>query len=148
MFNTPEISLEGFQIVKGEMFAHATRTMDPTCTLWPTSICCNKVSLTVLNNCTNIRIEINSETRCMLIIPVTEKDRDAVRWAKNVKDPVARKIDCPRFTSQLYETWGWDKEYVYRANGRIVTADNKVMLLFDFSAPESWMTPEAKKKLS
>lgn len=41
--------------------------------------------------------------------------------------------------------WGWEKNYVYRAIGRIVAADNKVMLLFDFREPESWPWKEKSK---
>lgn len=54
------------------------------------------------------------------------------------KEPITRKLDCIRFTSQLYAKWGWDSESVYRAKGRIVTAEKKIMLLFDFTDAESW----------
>jgi hypothetical protein len=47
-------------------------------------------------------------------------------------------MDCKAFTSQLYQSWGFDPEYVYRSYGRIVTADRKVMLLFEFKSPETW----------
>ena len=40
--------------------------------------------------------------------------------------------------------WGWDTGCVYRTAGRIVTVDNKVMLLFNFSSPEQWRGKEKK----
>ena len=49
-----------------------------------------------------------------------------------------RKLDCKHFTMPLYEAWGWDRLNVYRATGQLVTADKKVMLLFDFTYPENW----------
>lgn len=36
----------------------------------------------------------------------------------------------------LLNLWEWDKELHYRTDGRPVTADKKLMLLFDFSKPE------------
>lgn len=141
-----EISLDGFQVVSGQMFAHLPRKSDATCTLWPTSISFSKQAIVLLNNCEHIRIEINPQTRGLLVVPVTSKDQDGIRWVKSVKSPAARKIECKSFASQLYDTWGWNKNLVYRATGRLFTADNKVLMLFDFANPESWKSREAGGK--
>lgn len=140
-----EISREGFQVVSSEMFMHSNRQSSPACTLWYTSISFNKMAFTALNNCERVRLEVNPKTRCLLIIPVTAKDKDGVRWSKNIKEPVARRIECRAFTNQLYDTWGWKQDYVYRTPGKIVTSEKKVMLLFDFSAPENWKCREKEK---
>lgn len=140
-----EISKEGFQVVSGEMFRRVLRLGQPTTTIWPNSISFSKASLQALNMCERIRIEVNSEKRCILIVPVTEKDKDNVRWLKPGKEPSARKIECVAFTSQLYKSWDWKKDLAYRATGRIVTAEKKVLLLFDFSTPESWKFKEKEK---
>lgn len=141
----PEISHEGFQVVSGEMFKHMQRISQPSATLWCNSISFSKASVQALNNCERIRIEVNPSTKCLLIVPVTIKDKDNIRWVKNIKDPQARKIECKAFTAQLFETWGWKPNYVYRTTGRIVSVDKKVMLLFDFSEPESWLWKERSK---
>ena len=141
----PEISHEGFQVVSGELFKHMQRLSLPSATLWYSSISFSKASVLALNNCERVRIEVNPNTKCMLIVPVTIKDKDNIHWVKNVKDPRARKIECKAFTSQLFDTWGWKQDYVYRTTGRIVSVDKKVMFLFDFSEPESWPWKERVK---
>ena len=134
-----EISIDGFQVVSGSMFAHMPRSMRPTCTIWPDSICFSKYSIYMLNNCEHVRIEVNTAKRCMLIVPVTSGDRDGVRWAKLKNQNVeARKLDCKQFTLPLYDAWDWDRLNVYRTSGQLVTADKKVMLLYDFNYPENW----------
>ena len=133
-----EISLDGFQVVSGEMFTNYTRTTNPTATLWNSSLSFSKAALISLNGCERIRVEINPNTKCLLIVPVTTKDKDNVNWVKGIKEQVPRKMECRRFTSQLYKTWNLDPEFVYRTAGRVVTAKNKVMLLFDFNKAESW----------
>lgn len=133
-----EISTEGFQVVSGDFFKGSQKTGMPTATIWYNSISFSKAALTALNSCERIRIEININTRGMLIIPVTAKDKDSVRWTKNKKEPITRKIECRAFTSKLFDSWDWDKESVYKATGRIVTSDSKVMLLFEFNKPENW----------
>lgn len=133
-----EINLDGFQVVSGDLFTNYTRTTNPTATLWYNSLSFSKASLTALNGCERIRVEINPNTKCLLIVPVTVKDKDNVHWVTRTKDPAPKKMECRRFTAQLYKTWELDSEFVYRTLGRVVTAKNKVMLLFDFKQAESW----------
>ena len=97
-----EINLEGFQVVSGDLFTNYTRTSNPTVTLWHSSISFSKASLTLLNGCERIRVEINPNSKCLLIVPVTIKDKDNIHWVKGIKDPVPRKMECKRFTSHLY----------------------------------------------
>ncbi len=139
-----EISMDGFQVVSGEYFARRAVYFSPSCTIWNGGITFNKVAMTALNNCERVRIEIHPQRKGVLIVPVTMKDKDGIPWRKNLKEYVPRRIECIRFSSKLYEMWRWDTNCVYRAVGRVVTADNKVMLLFDFSTPEQWETKEKK----
>lgn len=140
-----EVSLDGFQVVSGDMFQHVTRMLLPAVTLWYNSISFSKAAVTALNNCERIRIEVNPKKKCILLIPVTSKDKDAIRWVKTGKEVQPRKIECMAFTSQLYDGWGWNKKFVYRTAGRIVTSDKKIMLLFDFTEPEQWRLKEKAK---
>lgn len=142
----PQIDLEGFQVVSGEMFAHLPRKSDATCTLWPSSMSFSKQSLVLLNNCEHIRIEVNVPKKGLLVVPVTTKDRDCIRWIKSVKAPTIRKMECGSFAKQLYQAWGLNENQVYRAIGKLVTHDNKVMLLYDFNDAETWKKAEAGGK--
>ena len=139
-----EISLEGFKIVSGDFFSTVSRVSAPTMTVWDGSIGFSKQDLLLLNSCENVIMQINAPERRVLIIPSSSKDKDSIRWIKKTNPLEARKFSCPRLTDNLYETWGWDKEMIYRTTGRLVTVANKVMLYFDFSSPERWKRPEAK----
>lgn len=134
----PEISLEGFQVVSGEMFTYVPRTIAPTCTIWYNRISFNKRSLAALNNCDHILIKVHPQKKSLLVCLITEKDKDSVRWKANSREPNSRKIECKKFTSDLFKTWDWKSDHVYRTTGKIVSADNMIMLLFDFKKPESW----------
>ncbi len=146
-FPIREISIDGFQVVSSAMFERVTKTKEPTCTFWWNSISFSKPAVEALNNCERIRIEVNTAKRCILIIPVTATDRDGIRWVKSSKQVmVPRKMDCLQFTTPLFEAWGWDKEFVYRATGQLVSVEKKVMLLFNFSEPENWRMKEQWKQ--
>lgn len=139
-----DISMEGFKVVSSDYFYAPTRMQAPTFTIWDGCIGFSKQDLLMLNSCENILLQINTEEKKALAIPTTSKDKDALRWLKKTNPLEARKINCPKLTDHLYEAWGWDKDYIYRTTGKLVTSGNKVMLLFDFTEPESWKRPEAK----
>ena len=75
----PEISIDGFKVVSGKMFAHLPRKGEPTCTLWNNSISFNMTALQSINSCERVRIEVNPKTKGLLVIPVTIQDKDGVR---------------------------------------------------------------------
>lgn len=133
-----EVSMEGFQVVSGSLFSHFPKLSEPSCTLWYSSISFSKSAVNALNGCERVLIQVNAKTKGLLVVPVSSKDRDGIQWLKDSKIVEAKKMDCKAFTSQLFQTWGFDPEYVYRSYGRVVTADKKIMLLFEFRNPESW----------
>lgn len=143
--NFEEISLEGFQIVKSETFTHMPRKGEPSCSIWPNRLSFNKLSLQVLNNCEYVRMEVHPYEKKMLVIPVTSKDKDAIRWVKGQHELNIRYFESRRFGDDVYGAWGLDETLNYRAPGHLVTSNGKVMLMFDFAKAESWKTKEWKK---
>ena len=136
-----EINIEGFQVVSGGLFCQRAWNMRMTCTLWQNEIFFSKYAVAALNNCECVRIEVNPAKRCLLIVPVTSSDRDGIHWIKDTKDGIeSRKMECRQFATPLFETWGWEKDCVYRTTGQLVTSDKKVMLLYNFTDPEKWKT--------
>ncbi len=133
-----EMSLDGFQIVKSDMFMHSPRKSNPTCTIKPTKLSFNRMSIETLNNCEFIRLEVNPATRCLLVSPMPSNDKDSIRWIKGQKEQTSRNMESKRFGDEIYRAWGLDPDYNYRAVGRLVSARNKIMLLFDFSKAEMW----------
>lgn len=132
------ISIEGFQVVSGELFSRVNSNVSPSCTIWSSGITFNKLAMSALNCCERIRLEVHLQKKCLLAVPVTVKDKDGILWLKNSKECAPRRMESIPFSSQIYQVWGWDPSCVYRTIGRVVTAEDKVMLLFDFSAPEQW----------
>ena len=133
-----EVNLDGFQIVRSEMFLHSPRKGDATCTVWPTKISFSKLALTSLNSCEYVRIEINPSTKCLLVVPVTSKDKDSIRWIKGQREFSVRNMESKQFGDILYSAWGLNPECNYRATGRLISSKGKVMLLFDFTDAEMW----------
>lgn len=130
-----EVSLEGFQLVRAQMFGRAS---EPSMTIWPTSVAFNMACYSALNDCACIQIMVNTNDRKIAVIPCPAKDADAISWLKGKENKKYKKLDCSKFGRQLFETWGLNKEYHYRAMGRLVAVGQKVLLMFDYSSPEAW----------
>lgn len=141
-----EISLDGFKVVSGDMFRAQPAHDKPSCTLWNDSISFSKSSIMALNCCERIHLEINPDKKCMLVVPVTAKDKDNLKWIKSEKGPQAKKITCRALMEMLYEKWGWELNHVYRTVGRLVTVENRVMLLYDFNGCENWVYKPRSKE--
>lgn len=139
-----EMTIDGFQIVSASMFHHPPRKCEATCTIWPTRISFNKLTLEKLHYCDYIKIQVNPTTKCLLLSPVTSSDKDSIRWMKGEKEKFLRNLESKAFGEQLYQKWGLDADYNYRTVGRLVTVNQKVMILFDFNHPEVWKTTKSE----
>ena len=132
-FAISDISLDGYQIVKGNYF---NRQIEPYMAFRETSISFNVSAYRTLNCVASVQIMVNQTNRRILILPVSSDDIDAIAWIKNLDNVNSQPIECAAFTRPLYDMWKWKPKTRYRAYGKLVKSDNKVMLMFDFSSPE------------
>lgn len=146
--NVKEIDMDGFQVVSSDIFfRNGGNLCLPFCSLKPKSIRFSVRCYKMLNCCEHIRIEINPKTKSVLIVPVTESDKDAVHWiSKGKNETTTKEMNCAELATNLYTTWKLDEKYNYRANGRLVTSNNnKVMILFEFANAEKYRWNTGKK---
>jgi len=101
-----EISIDGFQIVSGNMFTRVAKKNKPICTINPHSVSFSKTSVISLNSCDHIIMRVSSKDRCILISPAPSTDRDSISWVKDPTHIRARKMECRPLTSKLYSSWG------------------------------------------
>lgn len=123
-----EISLEGYQVVSSKFFgkqAGATMSLQKRCIVF------NSEVVKQLNNCEAIHVMINEENKTILAKPISSHDPEAVIWNKGGDKQYAR-LECTTLTKYLMDIWKLSERIKYIANGRLVRADNKVGMIFDF----------------
>ena len=116
-----DISLEGYQLVRATYFE---KFIDPIMTLWNTSVAFGQGCYTALGNCEFIHIMLNDADHSILIKPTNSKEDEALAWRRSGKEAM--------FSRKLYEKWKLNPAYHYRATGRLVQCDKKLMILFNF----------------
>ena len=130
-----QLDLDGFQVVNSSLFCSMS---SPTMSIWNDSISFSQATYIALNNCEAISIMVNHKTRSILIGTVQSSSPNAVAWKKGKEVVKYSKISCATFTRQLFEEWGLDSEARYKAIGRMVQAEKKVMILVEFANAEKW----------
>ncbi len=137
-----QVDLDGFQLVNSSFFTSLTA---PAMSIWNDSISFSQATYLALNNCEAIAIRKNNERHMILIETVQSTNSNAVMWKKGKEVVKYSKISCSTFTRQIYEDWGLDERARYKAVGRMVQADKKVMILFDFTSAEKWLGDKIEK---
>lgn len=130
------ISLDGFQIVKSKYFS---RQNEPVMSLFSSAIAFNIAAQNALNRCEFVEIYLNEKNKSIIIKPAAgSKENEAVRWRSGKEEPKYSRVECSMFAKPIFESWGLNPKYHYKATGRLVQCDKKVMLLFDFTDKEVW----------
>ena len=135
-----DVSLEGFQVVSNQYFS---RLLEPSMTIFQSAIAFSTSAINALQQCEAVQILINEKQKSILVCPCSSKEKNSVMWNKGSK--TGYRLECSAFAKQIYDVWGFDNKYRYKAMGRLVKSDNKVMLLFNFDNSEAWNGSKAVK---
>lgn len=130
-------SFDGYQVVRREFISHQ---FDPAMTVRGTSITFNNACISKLEDATYIHFLINPAEMKLLIRPVDEGARDAIRWCVVKGDKrKSRQITCKPFTSKLFAMMGWDPELRYKLQGMKINYRGEAMYLFDLTSVERYL---------
>lgn len=130
------ISLEGFQVVKSKFFS---RPSEPVMSLFPSAISFNTAAHKALNGCEYIEVLLNEKKKSILVRPASgSADNESVRWQCGKGKPKYMRVECTAFTRPIFSVWKLNPKYHYKAVGKVVQCDKKVMLLFDFNDCETF----------
>jgi len=127
-----DIALDGFQVVSSQYFS---RLLEPSMTLFETAVSFSTSAINALQNCEAIQILVCEKQKSIIVSPCASKEKNSIIWNKGKS---GNRLECSAFARQLYDVWKLDVKLRYRTFGRLVKADNKVMLLFNFENCEAW----------
>lgn len=128
-----EIDLDGYQVVRSQYFQ---KQAEPILTLCSNAIAFGQGAYQAFNNCEAVHILLSDKTKSILVRPASTSSTDAVVWRRSKAEPKYCKLDCPQLARKIYDQWGLDKNLRYKAFGRLVQAEQKILLLFDFNEAE------------
>lgn len=138
METEPNLNLEGYQVVRRELFAH---TREPAAIF---SHCCfyvNTPCLDIFPEHDTIQVMVNREKQSLALFPCPAGQRDALLWCLRTGKRRPRRITCRLFFAMVCSMMGWDPGLRYRVLGRVDSA--RKVILFDLNCVEIYY-PDSK----
>ena len=127
----PSFSYDGFQIVRGEYFAHIN---EPSVSICDYKITINNACLRKAPEVTYVQILINPDTKKLVIRPCQEDEKDSFCWCTAKHKP--RSVTCRGLFIMLVDRMGWNPDYRYKFLGKMIQSKNEYLFAFDLNGPE------------
>ena len=105
-----DMSLEGFRIVQSQYFS---KLLEPSMTIWSTSISFNMMAYAALNNCDKIQILVHDKEKSVIIKPSHSQEPNAIDWKKTTSKTKSGRLECTAFMRPLFQRWGLNPECRY-----------------------------------
>lgn len=133
-------SYKGYQIVRGEFFAH---TYEPSFTFNANKVSVNTACIRKLPNIDYVQILVNSVEKKLVVRPCPEDEKDAIRWCSATAKRSPRQISCRIFFGKVISLMEWNPQYRYKLLGKLIQSNNELLFVFDLTTPEIFVrTPK------
>lgn len=134
--NDDTFSYEGFQIVRGEFFAH---TYEPSFSFNNYKISVNTACIKKLANVDYVQILVNQEKKKLVVRPCSEDVKDSFRWCSAGKRRTPKAITCKIFFAKIFTMMNWNTNYRYKLLGKLIHSGNELLFVFDLNTPEIYI---------
>lgn len=132
-------SYEGFQVVRGEFFAH---TYEPSFSFNNYKVSMNTACIKKLPNIEYVQILVNPEEKKLAVRPCTEDAKDSFRWCTSGKKRAPKAITCRIFFAKVFSLMDWNPNYRYKLLGKLIRSGGELLFVFDLKTPEIYVRTE------
>lgn len=139
-----ELSYDGYQVVRKELFAHLR---DPAITIRKDSVTFNTACINGMEDVVYIHMMFNKELKRIVVEGCDENDKDALRWCVAKPDKrKSRKMMGRPFSELIYREMGWEEGCRYKILGYRIQFEGKTLYVFDLNVPEVFLEKKRKQK--
>ena len=136
MHEDPDFSYDGYQVVRGEFFAHL---FEPSVCINHEKVSVNTACLRKLSDVEYVQFLVNPTERKLAVKPCTEDTKDSFKWATGEgKNRKPRLITCKIFYAKLISLMGWSTEYRYKILGKLIRTKTDLLFVFDLNSAETY----------
>lgn len=129
-------SLEGFQVVRREFFAH---TFEPSISMQDNKIGFNTAAIRKMPDTDYVQFLINSDTRTLAIMPCEENAPDCLLWCSTSKGKrKPRHVSGRFFFLKLTALMGWNPDNRYKILGKMIRSNGQNLFVFKLDDVEQY----------
>lgn len=129
-------SYEGFQVVRGEFFAHSH---EPSVSFNNSKFYVNSACIKKLPKADYVQALVNSEEKRLVLRPCKEEEKDAFRWCSSGVKRIPKQIKCTIFYAKIMQLMDWNPDYRYKLLGKLVRSKDQLLFVFDLTTPEIYI---------
>ena len=133
IYEDEDFSFDGFQVVRGEFFAH---TYEPSLTFSGCKVYVNMACVRKLPEFSYVQVLVNPDQKKVAVRPCREEERDSVRWCSATEKRSPKQITCRIFFAKVFDLMEWDPNYRYKLLGKLIKTKKELLFVFDMNAPE------------
>lgn len=131
---TGDPDFRGFEIARTQFFG-STRKVRVTFSM--EHIVFSIDALQKLDNPEYVELLVHPKKRLFAVRKCSRDSRTAVKWATGVSGKITPKaLSCAAYISTLFELFGWNQNYRYRAGGVRRQHGEEAILIFDLTETE------------
>ena len=128
-----DFSFEGFQVARGELFAH---TFEPSITFSDCKVYVNMACIRKFPEFSYIQILVNPEKKKLAVRPCAEEEKDSFRWCSATEKRTPKQITCRIFFAKVFTLMGWDPNHRYKILGKLIKTKKEMVFVFDLTGHE------------
>lgn len=126
-------SFDGFQVVRGEFFAH---TYEPSLTFADCKVYVNTACIRKLPEFSFVQMLVNPHQKKLAVRPCKEDEKDSFRWCSATAKRSPKQITCKIFFAKVFTLMGWDPNDRYKLLGKLIRSKKELIFVFDLTSPE------------
>ena len=132
-----DFSYEGYQVVRGEFFAHVN---EPSISFSQSKLSVNTACIRRLPEVDYVQILINAEEKKLVLKASSEDAKDAFQWCRISKDNrVPKALTCRVFFAKLLSLMDWNENNRYKILGKICRSGDDILVVFDLNSRETYL---------
>lgn len=131
-----EISYDGYQVVRGEFFAH---TYEPSFTINKDKVAVNMACIRKLPETDYVQILVNPLEKKLAVRPCSEQEKDSFKWCTGGKKRGPRQITARIFVAKVMHLMDWNPDYRYKLLGKLINSNDQLLFVFDLTTPEIYV---------
>lgn len=129
-------SLEGFQVVRREFFAHI---FEPSIVLQDNKVGFNTACLKKLPKVEYIQFLVNRTTKKLAVRPCLEGDSDSFLWCSNGSGKrKPRQVSGKWFFLKIADLMKWNPNHRYKVLGKLIQSNGERLFVFDLNFKETY----------
>lgn len=136
IYDMPDFDYSGFQVVRGEFFAHIA---EPSISFCNNKVNVNTACIKKVLETDYVQILVNPDDKILAVRPCDEDMKDSIRWCSATSKRSPKQITCKIFFAKVMDLMNWDGANRYKLLGKLIKTKDELLFIFDLSTPEIFL---------